>query len=222
MIRRPPRSTRTDTLFPYSTLFRSAFAPRRREPPFFACAKKPGAKKTHPAFAPGALHRVRGAGGIFRGGILPPAENAAHPCAARFGSDPPPPPLRRGPSRSTATARSNPVAASSLLPPLRRQGRVGEGCLWDHIEPWAPPPSLPLPPKGEGPKQEIAAEAAPTRRCRRASLGVRNVQTRGVNTHRGQPVFSFETPFTRSEEHTSELQSLMRISYAVFRLKKKT
>src|SRR3546814_1585852 len=26
----------------------------------------------------------------------------------------------------------------------------------------------------------------------------------------------------RSEEHTSELQSLMRISYAVFRLKKKT
>src|SRR3546814_3212768 len=37
-----------------------------------ACAKKPGAKKAHPAFAPGALRRVRGAGGIFRGGILPP------------------------------------------------------------------------------------------------------------------------------------------------------
>src|SRR3546814_6022211 len=29
-------------------------------------------------------------------------------------------------------------------------------------------------------------------------------------------------PFLRSEEHTSELQSLMRISYAVFCLKKKT
>src|SRR3546814_2295573 len=29
------------------------------------------------------------------------------------------------------------------------------------------------------------------------------------------------TPFVRSEEHTSELQSLMRISYAVFCLKKK-
>src|SRR3546814_11313024 len=27
MIRRPPRSTRTDTLFPYTTLFRSAYAP---------------------------------------------------------------------------------------------------------------------------------------------------------------------------------------------------
>src|SRR3546814_3457016 len=29
------------------------------------------------------------------------------------------------------------------------------------------------------------------------------------------------TPYVRSEEHTSELQSLMRISYAVFCLKKK-
>src|SRR3546814_12265094 len=28
MIRRPPRSTRTDTLFPYTTLFRSAHQPR--------------------------------------------------------------------------------------------------------------------------------------------------------------------------------------------------
>src|SRR3546814_2290018 len=28
MIRRPPRSTRTDTLFPYTTLFRSLFSPQ--------------------------------------------------------------------------------------------------------------------------------------------------------------------------------------------------
>src|SRR3546814_7637309 len=32
----------------------------------------------------------------------------------------------------------------------------------------------------------------------------------------------FDDVFIRSEEHTSELQSLMRISYAVFCLKKKT
>src|SRR3546814_4915546 len=32
MIRRPPRSTRTDTLFPYTTLFRSRGTHRRREP----------------------------------------------------------------------------------------------------------------------------------------------------------------------------------------------
>src|SRR3546814_6488425 len=30
MIRRPPRSTRTDTLFPYTTLFRSVHAKARR------------------------------------------------------------------------------------------------------------------------------------------------------------------------------------------------
>src|SRR3546814_2439546 len=33
---------------------------------------------------------------------------------------------------------------------------------------------------------------------------------------------SRQLTFSRSEEHTSELQSLMRISYAVFCLKKKT
>src|SRR3546814_4204941 len=31
MIRRPPRSTRTDTLFPYTTLFRSPLDPQARE-----------------------------------------------------------------------------------------------------------------------------------------------------------------------------------------------
>src|SRR3546814_8312250 len=34
-------------------------------------------------------------------------------------------------------------------------------------------------------------------------------------------VLTGQTPRERTEEHTSELQSLMRISYAVFRLKKK-
>src|SRR3546814_10059940 len=37
MIRRPPRSTRTDTLFPYTTLFRSANGDRRLRPPACAC-----------------------------------------------------------------------------------------------------------------------------------------------------------------------------------------
>src|SRR3546814_2503751 len=38
----------------------------------------------------------------------------------------------------------------------------------------------------------------------------------------GEDNLVFETSTSRSEEHTSELQSLMRISYAVFCLKKKT
>src|SRR3546814_5031644 len=37
----------------------------------------------------------------------------------------------------------------------------------------------------------------------------------------GYPSASWEQGYGRSEEHTSELQSLMRISYAVFCLKKK-
>src|SRR3546814_8886444 len=39
------------------------------------------------------------------------------------------------------------------------------------------------------------------------------------NAHTSSP--SFASARSRSEEHTSELQSLMRISYAVFCLKKK-
>src|SRR3546814_5196803 len=40
---------------------------------------------------------------------------------------------------------------------------------------------------------------------------------RGIVTRLG---LTFHAPAVRSEEHTSELQSLMRISYAVFCLKK--
>src|SRR3546814_1147848 len=45
----------------------------------------------------------------------------------------------------------------------------------------------------------------------------------GVDADAEQPVLDFALPrrLDRSEEHTSELQSLMRISYAVFCLKKK-
>src|SRR3546814_9153062 len=46
--------------------------------------------------------------------------------------------------------------------------------------------------------------------------GVRNPHHQTADTDDG------DTPERRSEEHTSELQSLMRTSYAVFCLKKKT
>src|SRR3546814_5509448 len=104
MIRRPPRSTRTDTLFPYTTLFRSPHRPSRA--------------------------------------------------------------LRR---RDLARSRGD-----------RHAGR----------------PARPRP---------LARAAA--RRCAR----------RPAPKGRAEPAL-FEP---RSEEHTSELQSLMRISYAVFCLKKK-
>src|SRR3546814_1283646 len=45
---------------------------------------------------------------------------------------------------------------------------------------------------------------------------------RPVRRQDEQHLFGFPDAEERSEEHTSELQSLMRISYAVFCLKKKT
>src|SRR3546814_6327649 len=42
-----------------------------------------------------------------------------------------------------------------------------------------------------------------------------------VSRSTGRSILTWREDRTRSEEHTSELQSLMRISYAVFCLKKK-
>src|SRR3546814_7648205 len=42
-----------------------------------------------------------------------------------------------------------------------------------------------------------------------------------VGRDKGETDVTFTVPAARSEEHTSELQSLMRISYAVFCLKQK-
>src|SRR3546814_6973566 len=78
MIRRPPRSTRTDTLFPYTTLFRSALPrPVRRKQGrrlhrlAGACRARAGrhAASAHPA----ALSRLREGGA----GLLPTAATAA-------------------------------------------------------------------------------------------------------------------------------------------------
>src|SRR3546814_1202496 len=108
MIRRPPRSTRTDTLFPYTTLFRSV---RFRDP-----------RLRHP----------------------PSQQSSANVALAR---------------RRCSALRTEPTEARSCppIPPAYRRA-------------FLEPPKRPA--------------------------------------------------FSRSEEHTSELQSLMRISYAVFCLQK--
>src|SRR3546814_7117077 len=62
-----------------------------------------------------------------------------------------------------------------------------------------------------------------------ASLAQETIKRRAKRGHAAfklmpvrQSVFAELGEFSRSEEHTSELQSLMRISYAVFCLKKQT
>src|SRR3546814_4378374 len=57
----------------------------------------------------------------------------------------------------------------------------------------------------------------------RSGRGRSSSGLRGVPKNRNPAIRSGAAPnASRSEEHTSELQSLMRISYAVFCLKKKT
>src|SRR3546814_17225845 len=59
-------------------------------------------------------------------------------------------------------------------------------------------------------------------RCSSSRPGRRNARSSWPGSHQGLEVGGSEdAPPERSEEHTSELQSLMRISYAVFCLKKK-
>src|SRR3546814_7497972 len=75
-----------------------------------------------------------------------------------------------------------------------------------------------MPPAGGG--VQAARRVAPTHRARRKRPG-----KGGGCILLGQPRAGYrlggEAARHRSEEHTSELQSLMRISYAVFCLKKK-
>src|SRR3546814_10411758 len=133
MIRRPPRSTRTDTLFPYTTLFRS-----------------------HPAQDPA-------------GGRAPRL-----PAAGRAGGD--------------ALQRLRHLQRLRAVRERRHSGQGGIPELGEVLL-----QGLGLGPAGQHPRLDHAPERDPPGK-----------------------------PGARSEEHTSELQSLMRISYAVFCLKKKT
>src|SRR3546814_4899789 len=135
MRRRPPRSTRTDTLFPYTTLFRS---PARRPSP---CRRSTG------------RHRA--------------------PCG---------------------TAQ-----------PARRRG-------WrERAAAWVPPGAS---------EAEVGRQQHRARRAGRVTVAAL-VDRRHVVLVEQVVGVQAQVEVLRSEEHTSELQSLMRISYAVFCLKKK-
>src|SRR3546814_3611561 len=126
MLRRPPRSTRTDTLFPYTTLFRSLDAVAVVE--------------------------------LVVSGITVGLEKAGE--------------------RRELALRMDAAAIGGEPIPGERRGGGARRAIIDHI--------------GPEPRLCGAALAGHEHRHRR-----------------------------RSEEHTSELQSLMRISYAVFCLQKK-
>src|SRR3546814_8572382 len=131
MIRRPPRSTRTDTLFPYTTLFRSL---QRR-------------------------------------------------------------PVRAG-DRRYAIERHSPVRDSHLVTGTSRNKLfLVESALRRHA-------------RQADRHTQMRNHHAPGEKWRAAKISF--------------PQGRYAGDTYRSEEHTSELQSLLRISYAVFCLKKKT
>src|SRR3546814_1597996 len=73
------------------------------------------------------------------------------------------------------------------------------------------------------PRSTLLTHSFPTRRA--SDLRSRSWKAQGMPCQASAGLLSRaqsgDVPIQRSEEHTSELQSLMRISYAVFCLKKK-
>src|SRR3546814_8922615 len=65
----------------------------------------------------------------------------------------------------------------------------------------------------------LVARSRTFSRCSRSALC--SITDPSLSTHPSVARYPARKPRMRSEEHTSELQSLMRISYAVFCLKKK-
>src|SRR3546814_7255015 len=143
MRRRPPRSTRTDTLFPYTTLFRSRVA-------------------SLPVLGHAFLPRV----------------------VAAF--------CRDFPGISVLLH----IRSSEAVKDLVTAGQVDLGFAADEIDLAG---------------VEAQVFAAPEAVC----------LVPGDHPLAAKPSASSSNVVMRSEEHTSELQSLMRISYAVFCLKKK-
>src|SRR3546814_2012642 len=147
MIRRPPRSTRTDTLFPYTTLFRSGTdadsAQRVRRRKVRADGWRRGDAEDH--------RRVRAESGGVTLRVKKPGSKLGERLR-KIGDD-----------------------VVGVFDPDRQA---------HHIRPCARA------------NKGFVIQLAVRRRCRMDDEA-------------------------RSEEHTSELQSLMRISYAVFCLKKK-
>src|SRR3546814_1529977 len=101
----------------------------------------------------------------------------------------------------------------------RRKGRswrIGSNLTWD----WPGPPTCGSQNTNGAPSTELTStfNFAGGALKQSSSAALRPISE--LNLPRAQHMNTDMLPF-RSEEHTSELQSLMRISYAVFCLKKK-
>src|SRR3546814_15684032 len=94
MIRRPPRSTRTDTLFPYTTLSRSVLEQAPRLPPRHhgACAGRGAAGHVSRPQEPADRRRDAVARDRRPCAALSPGDRSTRAHVARLGADPCPQP----------------------------------------------------------------------------------------------------------------------------------
>src|SRR3546814_323871 len=178
MIRRPPRSTRTDTLFPYTTLFRSRL----------------------PLSQPSPL-KGRGL-----------CSNPPHPRRARF-------PQALQQIRQRPDARIAPIGrpprpgiAAAQLKPAKLVLQRGEHPRMHHLPALIGERDRFRPPR--------LADAGVHRDDRQRDIGLRQRARDHLAAHIAFGDDAVGVP--RSEDQPSELQSLMRNSYAVFCLKKNT
>src|SRR3546814_3060704 len=119
----------------------------------------------------------------------------------------------RRPPRSTRTYTSFPTRRSSDLGARQRAAGSRGRRPVDRAEL--------RPPEPHKAGRVIAGRRGLLHRGKRALRADTQAVRRGAGEEPGDPVPACRTRDARSEEHTSELQSLMRISYAVFCLKKK-
>src|SRR3546814_10503060 len=205
MIRRPPRSTRTDTLFPYTTRFRSR--PSKGKPEAWASRSR--------TVAPG------GPAASSRTTISSSTAISTALAVRSFVTD--------------ASAKRRPPSPTEATRPSR----------WRHpTAAWA---TGQLATRSRPVAGDVTGRKVPRPRCARsadrfASMAIHDHQlnrldggTLDLHDYDGKALLIVNvaskcglTPQyagleklheQRSEEHTSELQSLMRISYAVFCLK---
>src|SRR3546814_20017774 len=121
MIRRPPRSTRTDTLFPYTTLFRSTPAALVHLSPLLQ-----GTGLDRSQGRQGAAHSLRGGGGLggLQAGQRPlggePPRGAASAWPGRRGGQPEP--ARR--QADSPTEHDAAAAAPHRTPEERHVGQT--------------------------------------------------------------------------------------------------
>src|SRR3546814_9049585 len=185
MIRRPPRSTRTDTLFPYTTLFRSLY--QQQQQSFRDLAM---------VFAAALLLTMLLITFLFRRfywGLAAVATILLVASAGLLG----------------LWVTGIELNISALMDLTMVIGMVSELIIFYLAE---------LPDKQRFTREEL--REAGEKRLRpivmSALIAILTLLPMAVGFSRGA---GLQQP--RSEEHTSELQSLMRISYAAFCLKKK-